>query len=81
MNQYYVLFLAALLEYAAILLLLKKRRKPLIRLEIARKSSLDPGDDEAQTKRELTRKPVSQRLIWSLEILSIGKHQSSLSKA
>ena len=57
MNQN-VLFLAALLEYAAILLLLKKRRKPLISLETARKSSLDPGDDEAH-RRELTRKPVS----------------------
>ena len=71
MNQN-VLFLAALLEYAAILLLLKKRRKPLIRLEIARKSSLEPGDDEAQTRRELTRKPVRNH---------IGKHQSSISTA
>ena len=74
MNQNF-LFLAALLEYAAILLLLKKRRKPLISLEAARKTSLDPGDDEAQTRRELTRKPVSlitvlitEKSYWQMSI-------------
>ena len=53
------LFLAALLEYAAILLLLKKKRKPLVKLDHGITNLIENEIDDPQTRRELMKKPVS----------------------
>ena len=63
------LFLAALLEYAAILLLLKKKRKPLLKLEQGMKNIIDNAAvDDPQARRELMKKPVSCPTFHSMKL-------------
>ena len=66
------LFLAALLEYAAILLLLKKKRKPLMKLEQGMKNIIDNAAvDDPQARRELMKKPVSCPTFQSMKLKNL----------